>query len=127
MLILIVAASAWIVNRGRVVKNINDQAAQEAQAAEEEQAKAEEEAAAAKEAEEAAIASHVFARSGSSDIEEHSFKAYDAAIEAGARAVKAVVHAYDQCSDTCSENGLSRTQRLSLDIEVLGLKNVIRC
>lgn len=98
MLVLVVAASAWIVNRGRIVKELNDQAAQEMQAAEDEQAKAEEEAAAAREAEEAAIASHVFARSGSSDIEEHSFKAYDAAIEAGNKYIEQDV--------VCSSDGV---------------------
>ena len=98
MLVLVVAAVAWIVNRGKVVREISDQAAQEVQTAQDEQAKAEEEAAAAKEAEEAAIASHVFARSGSSDIEEHSFKAYDAAIEAGARYIEQDV--------VCSSDGV---------------------
>ena len=98
MLVLIVAASAWIVNRGKIAKEMSDKAAQEIQAAEDEQAKAEEEAAAVKEAEEAAIASHVFARSGSSDIEEHSFKAYDAAIEAGAR--------YIEQDIVCSSDGV---------------------
>ncbi len=102
LLVMVLAASAWIVNRGKAIKEINDQAAQEARTAEEEQAKAEEEAAAAeeaaKEAEEAAIASHVFARSGSADIEEHSFKAYDAAIEAGAR--------YIEQDIVCSSDGI---------------------
>lgn len=88
MLVLILAASAWIINRGKAISRAEEQAAAEAQTEAEEQARAEEEAAAAQEAADAAIASHVFARSGSADIEEHSFKAYDSAIEAGAQYIE---------------------------------------
>ncbi len=87
MLVLVVAAAAWILHRGH---ELNEARAREeaAKAAElEAQKKAEEEAAAAKEAEEAAIASHVYSHRGSAGEEEHSFKAYDAALEAGARNV----------------------------------------
>ena len=57
---------------------------QEEQAAQEdEQKKAEEEAALKKKTEDEKIASHVYSHRGSAGPEEHSFKAYDAAIEAG--------------------------------------------
>lgn len=88
MLVLVVAAAAWILHRGHA---LNEARAQEeaAKAAElEAQQKAEEEAAAAKEAEDAAIASHVYSHRGSAGPEEHSFKAYDAAIEAGSRYIE---------------------------------------
>ena len=88
MLVLVLAASGWIVHRSMSIRAAKEQAAAEAQAAEEEQRKAEEEAAAAKEAEEAAIASHVISHRGSAGPEEHSFKAYDAAIEAGSRFIE---------------------------------------
>jgi glycerophosphoryl diester phosphodiesterase len=88
MLILVLAASGWIVHRGMSIRAAKEKAAAEAQAAEESQRKAEEDAAAAEDAKLDALASHVFARSGSPDIEEHSFKAYDSAIESGARYIE---------------------------------------
>ena len=88
MLILVIAASGWIVHRGMSIRAAREKAAAEAQAAEESQRKAEEDAAAAEDAKLDALASHVFARSGSPDIEEHSFKAYDSAIESGARYIE---------------------------------------
>ena len=56
---------------------------------EEAQKKAEEEAAIAqKETEDAAVASHVYSHRGSAGPIEHSFEAYDAAIEAGSRYIE---------------------------------------
>ena len=87
MLVLVVAAAAWILHRGQALNEAREQEVAAKAAELEAQQKAEEEAAAAKEAEEAAIASHVYPHRGSAGPEEHSFKAYDAALEAGARYV----------------------------------------
>ena len=88
MLLLIAASLGWIYNRSAAVreaqKSEQELAASEEAAAEEEKAKAEEEAA-ARAAEEAKIASHVYSYRGKEGAEEHSFKAYDEAIEAGSQ------------------------------------------
>lgn len=86
MLLLIIVSAGWIIHRGNelhVARAKEDAARAQAEA----QQKADEEAAAKKEAEEAAIASHVYSHRGSAGPEEHSFKAYDAALEAGAQNV----------------------------------------
>ena len=85
MLILVIASSIWILHRGYEL-NIARAKEEAAMEREEAQKKAEEEAAIAqKEAEDAAVASHVYSHRGSAGPEEHSFKAYDAALEAGAQ------------------------------------------
>lgn len=89
MLLLVILSSFWILHIGnqRSVARAKEEAAR---AKAEAQQKAEEEEAAkqaAEEAEEAAIASHVYSHRGSAGPEEHSFKAYDAALEAGAKNV----------------------------------------
>ena len=85
MLLLVVAALAWILHMGKADKPAaKPETTQEEQAAQEdEQKKAEEEAALKKKTEDEKIASHVYSHRGSAGPEEHSFKAYDAAIEAG--------------------------------------------
>lgn len=85
MLILVLAASGYIVHRSNRIRAAKAKAAAEAKAAEEAQRKAEEEA--AKEALEAEIASHVYPHRGKEGPEEHSFKVYDEALAAGARYV----------------------------------------
>ena len=92
MLVLIVAAMAWILKMGGEPLTSDkeavteEQIAEEQQAAEDAQKKAEEEAAAKKKKlENDTIAAHVYSHRGSAGAEEHSFKAYDAAIEAGSR------------------------------------------
>jgi len=89
MLVLVVAAAMWILNRGRSIRAAEEQAIAEEQteeqAAEDAQKKAEEEVAEKQRLEEETIAQHVFSHRGSAGAEEHSFKAYDAAIEAGSR------------------------------------------
>lgn len=87
MLVLVLMAGLWIIHLGN---RRNEARAQEeaARAAAEEEARqqaAEEEAAAKQKAEEEAVASHVYSYRGSEGPEEHSFKAYDAAIGAGSR------------------------------------------
>ncbi len=84
MLLFIIIAFGYLLHRGNEL-SIARAKEEAAMAQEEAQRKAEEEAAAAKEAEDARIASHVYPHRGSAGPEEHSFKAYDAAIEAGAR------------------------------------------
>lgn len=90
MLVLIAASMVWILHRGRTEKAAAEpdpvQAEQEAQ--EEEQKKAEEEAAVKEDTEDALAASHVYSHRGSEGPEEHTFKAYDAAIEAGSRYIE---------------------------------------
>ncbi len=90
MLLLVVAALAWILHMGKADKPApkaestqNEQTAQE-----DEQKKAEEEAALKKKTEDEKIASHVYSHRGSAGPEEHTFKAYDAAIEAGSRYIE---------------------------------------
>lgn len=84
MLVLVAAALALILHMGKADKpSAGSAATQEEQAAQEKQKKAEEEAALKKKTEDEKIASHVYSHRGSEGPEEHSFKAYDAAIEAG--------------------------------------------
>lgn len=85
MLLLVVAALAWILHMGKADKPAaKPETTQDEQAAQEdEQKKAEEEAALKKKTEDEKIASHVYSHRGSAGPEEHTFKAYDAAIEAG--------------------------------------------
>ena len=87
MLLLIIVSAGWIIHRGNElhVARVKEDAAR-AQA--EAQQKADEEAAAKKEAEDAEVASHVYSHRGSAGPEEHSFKAYDAAIKAGSRYIE---------------------------------------
>lgn len=84
MLMLIIASGIWILHRGNEL-NIARAQQEAARAQEEAQQKASEEAAAKEEAEEKGISSHVYSYRGSAGPEEHSFKAYDAAIESGSR------------------------------------------
>ena len=89
MLVLVVAALALILHMGKTDKPAAESTAtQEEQAAQEEQKKAEEEAALKKKTEDEKIASHVYSHRGSAGPEEHTFKAYDAAIEAGSRYIE---------------------------------------
>ena len=90
MLILILVATSLIlvIHHGNQIKAVLVKAAETAQQQEEAGKKAVEEAAAKKEAKEAEIASHVYSHRGSEGPEEHSFKAYDAAIEAGSRYIE---------------------------------------
>ncbi|MBR3200942.1 MAG: glycerophosphodiester phosphodiesterase [Mogibacterium sp.] len=91
MLILVVAAVAWILHLGKAANTArepeqaqNEQASQET-AQEEEQKKEEEQSAMKKSTEEKLAASHVYSYRGTEGPEEHSFKAYDAAIDAGSQ------------------------------------------
>ena len=90
MLLLVVAALAWILHMGKADKPAaKPETTQDEQAAQDdEQKKAEEEAALKKKTEDEKIASHVYSHRGSAGPEEHSFKAYDAAIEAGSRYIE---------------------------------------
>lgn len=95
LLLLVAAASLWIIHRSRTISASNKQEAEqiaeeqtaEEQAAAEAQA-AEEEAAAKAQAEEMAVTSHVYSHRGSAGPKEHTFEAYDAAIEAGSRYIE---------------------------------------
>lgn len=98
LLLLVVAASLWIVNRSRTLsasgnkeaeagEQLTEEQTAEEQAAAEAQA-AEEEAAAKAQAEELAVTSHVYSHRGSAGPKEHTFEAYDAAIEAGSRYIE---------------------------------------
>jgi glycerophosphoryl diester phosphodiesterase len=88
MLILVIASSIWILHRGYEL-NIARAKEEAAMEREEAQKKAEEEAAIAQqEAEDAAVTSHVYSHRGSAGPKEHSFEAYDAAIEAGSRYIE---------------------------------------
>ncbi len=87
MLILVCAATAWIIHKGKA-DNAAEQAEQEEAAqVQEEMGKAEEEAIAKQEAEDAEVASHVISFRGREGENEHSFKAYDEAIKAGSRCI----------------------------------------
>lgn len=92
MLVLVLASAFWLLNRDKLMNNSarNEtlEPAEADQPVEDEQKKAEEEAAAQQERKEAVIASHVYSHRGSAGPEEHSFKAYDAAIEAGSRYIE---------------------------------------
>ena len=87
MLVLVIASLAWILHLGKTDNTAPEpETAQNEQTAqEEEQKKAEEEAALKQKTEDEQIASHVYSYRGSAGAEEHSFKAYDAAIEAGSQ------------------------------------------
>ncbi len=93
MLILAMLSLALILHMSRSIKETVDEHTEETaeeleqEEAEREAQKAEEEAA-MQEIEDAAIASHVYSHRGSAGAEEHSFKAYDAAIEAGSRYIE---------------------------------------
>lgn len=90
MLLLVVAALAWILHMGKADKPAaKPETTQDEQAAQDdEQKKAEEEAALKQKTTDEKIASHVYSHRGSAGPEEHSFKAYDAAIEAGSRYIE---------------------------------------
>lgn len=87
MMVLIVLSLIWLMHRGNQIKAAREKEIAETVAKEEARNKVE--AAAAKEvAFEEAIASHVYSHRGSAGPEEHSFRAYDAAIEAGSRYIE---------------------------------------
>ena len=111
MLILIVAASMWILNQGRENNTAEEEVLTEEEIAAEEQQRAEEEAAAKKKLEDDVITSHVFSHRGSAGPEEHSFKAYDAAIEAGSRYIEqdVVISADKVLYVSHDENALAMT------------------
>lgn len=88
MLVLVVASMAWIIHKGKANNEAEEAAREEAAQVEEELGKAEEEAIARQEAEDAAVASHVFSHRGREGAYEHTFKAYDEAIEAGSRYIE---------------------------------------
>jgi len=88
MLILVVASMAWIIHKGKANNAAEAAEQEEAAQVEEELGKAEEEALAKQEAEEAAVTSHVFSHRGREGSYEHTFKAYDEAIEAGSRYIE---------------------------------------
>ena len=88
MLVLIAFAAVWIIHRGRAANEAAAEQAQEIEEQAEEEKAAAEEAAAEEKAEEDEAASHVYSHRGSAGPEEHSFKAYDAAIEAGSRYIE---------------------------------------
>lgn len=84
MIAAIAASSAWIYKRGVALKTAREKE-QEIREAEEQEAARE---AARKEAEDKAVTSHIFSHRGSAGPEEHSFKAYDDAINAGSRYIE---------------------------------------
>lgn len=88
ILILVAISLIRVIHHGNQIKAALVNTAETAQQYEEAGKKAVEEAAAKKEAKEAEIASHVYSHRGSEGSEEHSFKAYDAAIEAGSRYIE---------------------------------------
>ena len=88
MLILIALSTIWIIHRGHQIQEAREKEAAELAAQEEARKQAEEEAAAKEAAKEEDIASHVYSHRGSEGPEEHSFKAYDAAIEAGSHYIE---------------------------------------
>lgn len=88
MLILVAMSVIWIIHRGHQITAQREQEAAAKAQAEEEQRQAEEAAAEKKKNAEAEAASHVYSHRGSEGPEEHSFKAYDAAIEAGSRYIE---------------------------------------
>ena len=85
MLVLVALASIWIIHRGHKINEAREQEAAELAQEEAEREQEEAEAAAKQEDEAAEVASHVYSYRGSEGAEEHSFKAYDDAIEAGSR------------------------------------------
>ena len=124
MLLLIAAASMWIVNivkshnsagsgDAAVTEEMTEQAEESTaeEQAEDEAQKAEEEAPAKAQTEEMAIASHVYSHRGSAGPKEHSFEAYDAAIEAGSRYIEqdVVVSADNVLYVSHDENALAMT------------------
>jgi len=89
MLLMVMAAVAWIFHlEGSDRTAQKEDTAQAEQTVDDEQKKAEEEAAMKKNVEDDLITSHVYSHRGSEGPEEHSFKAYDAAIEAGSRYIE---------------------------------------
>lgn len=89
MLLMVMAAVAWIFHlEGSDRTAQKEDTAQAEQTVDDEQKKAEEEAAMKKKVEDDLITSHVYSHRGSEGPEEHSFKAYDAAIEAGSRYIE---------------------------------------
>lgn len=89
MLLMVAAAVAWIFHlEGTDRTASREDTAQAEQTVDDEQKKAEEEAAMKKKVEDDLVTSHVYSHRGSEGPEEHSFKAYDAAIEAGSRYIE---------------------------------------
>ena len=91
LLLMVLAALAWIFhleNKGPSATKKDPAQSEEAAQQEDELGAAEEEAVAREEAENDAVTSHVYSHRGSAGPEEHTFKAYDAAIEAGSRYIE---------------------------------------
>lgn len=91
MLVLVAASLAWILHLGKASGKPapEPEAAQTEQTVQDEEQKKAEEAASLKKAtEDEQIASHVYSHRGSAGPEEHTFKAYDMAIEAGSRYIE---------------------------------------
>lgn len=90
LLLLVAASVAWILHWGRADTPVAEpETVQPEQAVQEdEQQEAEEETVTETPVEDDQIASHVFSHRGSAGPEEHSFKAYDAAIEAGSKYIE---------------------------------------
>ena len=113
MLILVVAALAWILHKGSADNAAREQESVQSEEAakEEEQRKAEEKAAEKEKAELSAAASHVYSHRGTEGSEEHTFKAYDAAIEAGSRYIEqdVVISADKVLYVSHDENALAMT------------------
>ena len=113
MLILEVAALAWILHKGSADNAAREQESVQSEEAakEEEQRKAEEKAAEKEKAELSAAASHVYSHRGTEGPEEHTFKAYDAAIEAGSRYIEqdVVISADKVLYVSHDENALAMT------------------
>lgn len=87
MLILVLISAGWIAHRTNERKATREKV-KAVFWQEDGQSKTEESAAAVIEAVENEIASHVYSHRGSEGPEEHSFKVYDAAIEAGSRYIE---------------------------------------
>lgn len=112
LLLMVLAALAWIFHLGSSDRSAAKQeTAQSEQTVEEAQKRAEEEAAAKEKAVVSAAASHVYSHRGSEGPEEHTFKAYDAAIEAGSRYIEqdVVISADKVLYVSHDENALAMT------------------
>lgn len=114
MLVLVVASAAWILHKEKpdnAAPVAENEQSEEAVQEEEEQNNAEEEADALQKEKDAIIASHVYSHRGSAGPEEHTFKAYDAAIEAGSQNIEqdVVISADKILYVSHDENALSMT------------------
>lgn len=114
LLLMVLAALAWIFHlesTDRPASGKENVQNESGQTAEDEQKKAEEEAAAREKAEISSAASHVYSHRGTEGPEEHTFKAYDAAIEAGSRYIEqdVVISADKVLYVSHDENALAMT------------------